>query len=252
MITKRIGVIPDIHEKQYITERILDRLWNEYQVDEIVMLGDYFDKFERMSDPQLVEYFVWLEKIFRNKQIIPLLGNHDIHYLTNVRNYCCSGFDPRKVNIMDEVFGKNGCNFPKRFMYSLQVRDEEVMVLSHAGVHTGMFGPFDDITKVETFDRLNDSMVEKFTLSEYDFRIGPGRSRGGWETKGGVVWQDWNKDFLPIDGVHQIVGHTRRDKEFRYKNTHKSINLCLDSDLHHFAIIEPDNKFEFDIIVKGI
>jgi hypothetical protein len=77
-------------------------------------------------------------------------------------------------------------------------------------------------------------------LGRYDSRIGPGRLRGGWERKGGVVWQDW-REFEVIDGLTQIVGHTiGEEARWRFSDDGNSIsfNVCIDTEMSHYAVVE--------------
>jgi hypothetical protein len=47
---------------------------------------------------------------------------------------------------------------------------------------------------------------------------------------------DWD-ELVPISGLNQLVGHTP-DKSVRHKNTSTSRNICLDTNLRHYAVFD--------------
>ena len=53
---------------------------------------------------------------------------------------------------------------------------------------------------------------------------------------GGLNWMDWS-DLAPIPGVNQLVGHTAAET-VRHKRTSNTRNICLDTNLNHYAIFE--------------
>jgi hypothetical protein len=92
--------------------------------------------------------------------------------------------------------------------------------------------------------------------------FGCGRSRGGSFAKGGITWQDFDTDFVPIEGVNQIVGHTphpqvqaqlllgnesderaiscswEKYQQLNLDEPIKSVNIALDTHRRHYAILQ--------------
>lgn len=71
-----------------------------------------------------------------------------------------------------------------------------------------------------------------------------GWARGGDCPVGGLTWLDWNREFVPIPGLNQIVGHTRRDGEVRHRSTPESDNWCIDSGMQQAVLVRPGNNVE--------
>jgi hypothetical protein len=92
--------------------------------------------------------------------------------------------------------------------------------------------------------------------------MGCGSVRGGKSRVGGLTWLDWDHEFAPIPGVHQIVGHTSgrqiRGRHLRATGSllagaaqnlkmqtalrvgFRSINWCLDTGLQSWAVVHAD------------
>ena len=52
---------------------------------------------------------------------------------------------------------------------------------------------------------------------------------------------DWD-ELIPIPGLNQLVGHTPAST-VRHKDTPTSRNICLDTNLRHYAVFE-DGRLE--------
>lgn len=83
-------IIPDVHDKTEIVERIL----NQESFDQLIFLGDFFDDFTtgvREAERTAQRLKTWLD------QGICLLGNYDLCYGWGRWNtdYMCSGFTQR-------------------------------------------------------------------------------------------------------------------------------------------------------------
>lgn len=99
-----------------------------------------------------------------------------------------------------------------------------------------------------------------------------GSARGGPEPVGGVTWCDWDQEFEPTPGLHQIVGHTpassvritmledrtgvitrqtlaldaNEGKDVN-RGESASTNLCLDTRLRHVALLIGDSA----VVIPG-
>ena len=71
-----------------------------------------------------------------------------------------------------------------------------------------------------------------------------GRGRGGDANVGGVFWQDWTNEFVPVEGLNQIVGHSAHKTDVRMKISENSYNICLDTNLNHVILIYENGTSE--------
>jgi len=79
-------IVPDIHGEQSIVSKIKDCRIIEFE--KIVFQGDYWDSFN-IKFPEQLSTFKGILKLKENfpDKVVLLLGNHDIHYLTNKITY---------------------------------------------------------------------------------------------------------------------------------------------------------------------
>ena len=73
---------------------------------------------------------------------------------------------------------------------------------------------------------LGDGAMKKAARGLGDPLLGAGIDREGAQSFGGPLWMDWDS-FVPIPGIHQIVGHTP-GTEVREALGGNSTNYCLD------------------------
>lgn len=231
-------IIPDIHQN-------LDRL-NEIlatddakKAQEIIFLGDYFDSFD--YDFYTLEMCKFLNKNIDNDRYTFLLGNHDAHYITKVKQYVCSGWSFQKQAIVD-------INLDKAFLKKIKpFRYEKIagkhFLFSHAGLHPS-FAPvcFDEMLKNDTvkewFSHKEEEIKESMILDVFNVMLAAGWDRGGKEEYGGITWMDW-RELIPIKGLNQVVGHTTYSKPQLY-NTYGDINLNLDTNLKYYGKLNMD------------
>ena len=114
-------IIPDIHGRDFWKKPVYENLGKEH----IIFLGDYMDPYE---DEQIApwEVFPQLEEIVKLKEknsdnVTLLLGNHDIHYLTEkgrggrydyirgaqIKHFLIEHADSFQLALSSEVGGKN-------------------------------------------------------------------------------------------------------------------------------------------------
>lgn len=179
------------------------------QYDQIVFLGDYVDSLHH-SDQEILENFKGVINLKKSKpkKIILLLGNHDIQYL-HYPKYRCSGFRDIMQLPLTELYTKNH----HLFHVSYQISN---YLFSHAGVSQPWYDKFTSFfentpvkEKFFDFDCLSETLnaVEQTRYREILHLIGV--KRGGIDEFGGLTWADkeelWNH---PLEGYHQVVGHT--------------------------------------------
>lgn len=230
----KILIIPDVHLKFDIVHRILEKEYDN--VDKIVYLGDFFDSFEKGQE-MLTDFACryLLDNILFDPKSIVLLGNHDAPvWFPNCPKWMKNfGFTQEKANIYERYNMAAAMDKIKFFHI------EDNFVFSHAGMHKDIFcdwqGNF-DVAKIET-------MCEEARIclqSQQNHVVTrPGSRLAIWDKVGGLIWADWEDEFEPIPGIHQILGHSCSVSEpYRTKMGKGSVNYCLDCYLEYYFILE--------------
>ena len=143
------------------------------------------------------------------------VGNHDCAYLasynkdyTKTRHseyYYCSGWSRSKA----KTFNKE---IDPKWMQGLKLCTlVGNYVVSHAGFHYDHFLPL----KSE-LDNIRD-LYDKWETDKAEFMHKPwhwiwdvGACRGGMSKVGSPVWLDWYEEFVPLDNIGQVVGHSTK------------------------------------------
>jgi hypothetical protein len=248
----RTLVIPDIHNAIERAEAII-RAYGQ-QCDRIVFLGDYFDDFH--DTPAVAERVAqWLYESTRDPKRIHLLGNHDLPYLlpeSAIEHYWCSGWSEAKDRVIRSILHDVSL---EQFRVAVEI---DGWLLSHAG-YQELF-----LNGRSTAQVVAESACafERATHGQREIVFEAGRARGGEADKGGVTWLDWWREFQPVDGFHQIVGHSpayyartvcrlagvnqswdvsrrgRLQLDIPGREQCTSMNWCLDTKLSCAALIE--------------
>jgi len=201
-------IVPDIHHNWRTAEKIIAAVPH----DEVLFLGDYFDDFG--DNPQMVqETCDWLTASVAKPNRIHLFGNHDIHYAFAYRYFQCSGYEQWKYFIAQDSVSRAVWDKLKWF----HVLDNTWLV-SHAGLHK--FHLPDDIKQLSGDRTAFLHAIEEYLNLEVrkGFQHGAnnksfwtysaGHARGGMQRVGGILWCDFDREFFPIKGLNQILGHT--------------------------------------------
>jgi hypothetical protein len=230
----KILVIPDIHHKWRLAERIIAHERGNY--DKIVFLGDYFDDF---GDNAKIsgETADWLKTSIEVENRIHLLGNHDMPYaFSHNQHVSCSGFTHEKCREINSRL--NHMDWAK---LSLAYFKDGVMY-SHAGFSRRLFEhPVNGMESSSVLEIL-ERAINCARGGIYTCYLGVGMSRGGSQMQGGVTWAHWYSDIDPINDWSMVVGHTTVGQP-TYKwmpNRRKAKRYCLniDTQLKYYAIIE--------------
>ena len=222
-------IISDLHNKVIWIEPGLEKLKEKYNYDEVVFLGDYFDNFGDTAF-EAGGTANWLRQSIIKPDRIHLLGNHDIPYMfPHNDSLWCPGFNQYKCKVIRETL-------EGMWQYFKPAYHTQGYLLSHAGFHPML--ETHPINGVPSLDALVESANKglehlKTGLPHPLFMAG---SRMGEPYIGGITWADWNDEFICLDGVNQIVGHTPHDK-VRTKSSDTSINHCMDTHTQHIGIL---------------
>lgn len=229
-------IIPDVHE---LWQRAKDlRNASMSFVDRRVWLGDFYDKFGPFIQDDAIQTAKLHREIIESRNDTALMGNHDIQYCWPENQALkCSGYNPFKVPAIKHIMTREHWN---KVVYHTWVNDgKKEWLLSHAGVHPynmdyALVKDYPTILKAkeaECQDRLFSGQNSAF--------VSAGQARGGFSKYGGINWLDWNREFTPIPGLNQIVGHTV-DHTWRIKpkSQKETINYCIDDALKSVIIID--------------
>lgn len=264
----KVLILPDVHNRIEVVEKIIKSV----QPDLTIFLGDYYDDFG--DDPNIIiDVAHWFKESVNKKDRIHLTGNHDVHYwFKNNRKLRCSGYDQFKSIAINDIVEKSDWEKLK-FFYVLDGK----WLLSHGGVHPVWIKPDSINSKEFVSANLSDVVeklkydskdsVKKFYANQETWFSYAGFSRCRYSRScGGLLWCDWNSEFKPIRGIHQLVGHTTqanlkwivlmpgadqygvlpiddKDVQIQTLSNENSYNLCLDSEpgSQYYAIYENGN-----------
>lgn len=245
---KNTLIVPDLHLAWRVGQKIIDSVG----ADEVIFLGDFFDDFE--DDPnQINEMVDWLQAIITKPNFTFLYGNHDCHYAFPQEWFRCSGYEQWKHFIIRDRLDKD--KFWSKFKF-YHVLDNK-WLLSHAGLHKMWLHKNiaalrksrpKFLTKITEY---LDSEIEK-GMRNQSWIFHAGFARWGTQRVGGLTWCDFTREFNPIRGLNQIMGHTPQEygaarwcylndlgvqyanvgdytpDPADYDNPEKSLNICLD------------------------
>ena len=240
---KNILIVPDVHGRAFWKEAVEEYL---QQCSKIVFLGDYTDPYqmEGISWRSALENFQQIIdfKQGHQEQVVLLLGNHDLHYLSSefTRGSRYSSSHAREVK---ELLQSHASFF--QFAHQEQLANR-TFLFTHAGVspswyqdHHEEIGTLD----AEALNRLDTPYHRLNMLSE----VSP--YRGGWDRHGSFLWSDvneWYEDSC-IDGIYQVFGHTQlADAPIICPHW-----ACLDCRRAFLLKATEGNDFEFEEITKS-
>jgi predicted phosphodiesterase len=224
-------VIPDIHNDIDTLEKILD----EYKdIRQKVSLGDWFDSFNE-GPFQVIKTAHAYRRFVRDENNTVLFGNHDIQYAyPNIMGLKCSGFSMEKQDTLQNMITREVW---EKVLFHVRIGK---WILTHAGIHPNFANAITGLSDPQYLIDYEASVRSFLDRGDMHCWVGAGRSRGGPYPFGGVTWLDF-REFEPVSGVNQLVGHTHsRYGEVRQKvhDDGTSINYCIDTGLKHVAVIE--------------
>ena len=206
---KRI-VIGDPHGRYGYVKNIYDK----ELPDEVIILGDYFDSFNIYPTDQRYSYDQ-IKKL-RNEhlekglgQFIMLIGNHDMHYMSNKFGRC-SGWNYETNEYANYVLVKD---FHEKTLQISFIDKENKTIYTHAGLSQNWFDKY--------CNDLDD--IDKQLYEAYQFTF-----KGGGDYYGSSTWNSplWIRPeglekcpYKDKDGIiwNQVFGHTEPDTPIHFK-----------------------------------
>ena len=233
-------IIPDIHNKHEIAEDII----NAERPDLTVFLGDYFD--DRGDGPKEAAATArWLaDSLDHDSDRIHLIGNHDLHYMSDNKNLRCSGFAEEKRDVIRSC-GIKWSNLKLYYWLNSGTRGPDTRWLcTHAGFSNTLFEQHRNDTTETIHDvlaRANHDLSRVHDDSVSLVFLEAGRSRGGANDVGGLVWCDY-AEFEDILHTSQIFGHTRgHNVRHGISKEICSEHYCIDTILCNYIICDEND-----------
>lgn len=248
----KVIIIPDWHQRISFVEAILEK---EKSFDNLVFLGDEFDCFEPIDNVlhfSMEECCKWINTRMEEwgDKAIWLLGNHTLAYLASYTPthtppkgsfYSCSGWTKNKAKTFNRHI--NTAWF-KKLQLCCKVGNYYCV---HAGFQQRQFKPF-----MSEEDNIQD-MYDQWENDKLSFMHSPwhwinyiGPARYGMDDYSSPIWVDFDNEFVPLDSVEQIVGHTNMiTNQIRCrKNAIGLENYCIDNNKSMYTVWE-DGKLRF-------
>lgn len=227
MKNEKIVAIGDIHGKN-IWKKIVAQ---EKDADHFVFIGDYFDSFDIPYKEQMDNFLEILDfKKESPDKVTLLIGNHDYQYITTTERY--SGFQEAHSSEIENVITKAIING-----YLKMAFQSDDWLFTHAGVTKEWIGNQKYELGLGSWeDIINRIFYED--QSRFNFTPSTALDNVGDSITQPPIWvRPRALKSNNIDGVKQVVGHTRQ------KNIDISGDLifidCLDS-VDEYLIINND------------
>ena len=219
------------------THKLMD-LVNEHKDKDIVILGDFFDSFVNDTQDDIKEMAFCVRKLIVMPNVTLVWGNHDLHYA--FRHLACSGFREDKLDIIIQILGW------EQWKHFKVLHKAEGYYCSHGGMHPTWFcnPTTNEFIGDEKAFRMIRDQFEGVKAGHEPPLFSAGMSCGGTQNVGGITWLRW-WDFIPINGISQIVGHTPGN-EIRGIRGNNSINLCVDVNSNCGNIVLDRKVFKCD------
>lgn len=223
--------VGDVHCKNIWKDLIKD----PELYDQIIFLGDYCDSFDHTNE-EMIEN---LQEIisFKDKypdKVVLLWGNH-CHYAWTPPHldnpYWCSGYRGDAHFDLYDIYKANYYKFQLAYQY-------KNYLWTHAGIHQGWWNfdyPYSKEDLQDVAKILNGAFEERLPSI---FQVG--WMRGGFKDVGGPLWADKAMTSKkPLNGLHQIVGHSRVDNIMtitKDENTSITYCDCLDKNIKLYEL----------------
>ena len=178
-------LVGDIHGDAAIVHRAAQR------PEPLIFLGDFLDSFTFSPGQQHLALQAAIQLKEQGRARI-ILGNHEVSYLNP--NERCSGW-----NALTQALVVPHREAMLRFEPFIWFEKYRVLV-THAGVSQFWW---------ERHGAADIEMVLQKAFRDGDswFHCA-GKARGGPAAFGGPLWLDWQREFQPIPGIRQVVGHS--------------------------------------------
>ena len=246
-----VVVVPDVHQDLGFLDRAV--AFASAEGAALCFLGDHVDAIDARwrSESALRATAAILPELAENYApgCVFLAGNHDVDALrtARIRARLLLDGETERVAQLDaalpasSAYGRLLGLWPMDFLQTWGlVAVAHGYLLSHAGVARrhwpwGVSSRLAEQTA--TFVRESNAAWSRWLETGEEgplFAAGPARG-GRSATVGGVLWLDWDEEFVDDLPLPQIVGHTRA-----FEPRRKDRSWCLDATQSAVGLLEPD------------
>ena len=248
-------IIPDVHEQIKKLKRILKH-YKALGATWFLFLGDFMDSFNGFTEETHLT-IEWLREHIQDEDKEFIFGNHDMHYAFPIDGVMCSGFDVNKLKTIRARLNDNDHwkkfkllkwvgKVPAETDGNLIVPKPTLWLCSHAGVHPNFLHPVKGFDQQYLVELADDALWKLRYCQTVTPMIAAGRGRGGPAPFGGFDWLDWDREFVAIPGLNQIVGHSAGKKVRHINIPDSSYNYCVDTHLKHVVLVEEDGTIKIE------
>lgn len=234
---KTILLVSDVHHD--VTR--LTKILKHEAPDVAACLGDWFDSQWYTAYCHALDTCHFLTGYLLTDRFISALGNHDLPYIFGKKEFAVSGYDDARYDLVQKTLGDSRHKLRDSFVWGFWIDD---WFCTHAGLHPGHLPAHLHYTfKRSSFNKWFDQEVAvadvhaKFGSTHWFYQAG--EARDGKASRGGILWQDYRNEFMPISEIKQIFGHTS-DKDVvcvEDKDPNNCKNIKIDCFLNEYLII---------------
>lgn len=207
-------IIPDVHGRSFWKAPVHDNLGKEH----ILFLGDYLDPYEdELISPR--DAYDEFERITRLKEKHPedvtlLLGNHDVHYLTDKGHG--GRYDYIRGGMIKHFLQDHADLF--QLTFSAEIGGKKFL-FTHAGILAGWMGHNKEYLRGATPDTIGPILNEIWAHPSswpvlFSILADVPYSRWGRCRFGSPTWSDVDDihtDEPELPGYYQIFGHSQQE-----------------------------------------
>lgn len=244
----KVVIISDIHQNLWYANKCL-----EEPADYYVFLGDYFDTHKNIDNKKIFGFESvcnWANQKFYElgEKAIWLLGNHDLSYIAAYNN----NFQKSRIN---EHYYCSGCTNKKSLKFSKYINPKwfkNLKLCCKVGDFYCVHGGF-QYNHMKPFCSLGDNINNLYREWEHDkhtFMHKPwhwiwdiSAYRGGDSKVSSPIWVDFHHEFVAMDELNQIVGHSAspRWNVQLIKGCQNELNFCIDCSQKMYLVWENNN-----------
>lgn len=195
-------LLGDTHGRS-IWENIIEQ---ETTFDRLIFVGDYFDSKQHTAEEQIENFnkIIAYKKSHPEKEVVLLIGNHDLHYFPEIGNSGTSGYQLNAKEAIEKVIQANRQYLQVAFRWSRYI-------VSHAGISSLFMNITYGQGKWNTSSVVNDLNVS-FIKNPFLFKFFGTEPSGDdpeqtpmWIRPGSLIQA--NKGSA-LENYIQIFGHT--------------------------------------------
>jgi len=218
-------IIPDIHHRWKRAEEVI----KEVGPDITVFLGDYFDEFYDTKVMQL-ETAEWFKESLSKPNRIHLMGNHEMNYYDEKSPFLCSGYAAWKPPIICKVLKKEDWLKTRFHTWA------DSWLLTHAGLSMPLAHPYGKHKEMLAMEEEKAKIALMSRQGHWFWQAGA-RVDPPHPWPGGIMWNDFYMEHIPIPELNQIFGHTNVPEPIIKAIGKGYMNICLDTAFTHYITL---------------